>query len=274
MNLQRYYPKKRFGQHWLVNDQILDKIIETSELNSKDFILEIGPGKGALTSKILKSNINRLHAVELDRDLINHLKNKFEKYEKFSIQEGDILNVDLTPMKNKITKVIANIPYNITGPILDLFIGKLGNKTVKEYDKIIFLMQKEVVDRIVAEKGSSNIGALSTRIKLISEVTKICDVQPSAFDPPPKVISSLVVFKPLSTNKRVDTNIEKYIDKLLKLAFNSRRKKLKNTLNSLLTKEEINQLELSSNINFNLRPQDLSVDDWINIASICIKMDL
>ena len=274
MNLQRYYPKKRFGQHWLVNDQILDKIIETSELNSKDFILEIGPGKGALTSKILKSNINRLHAVELDRDLINHLKNKFEKYEKFSIQEGDILNVDLTPMKNKITKVIANIPYNITGPILDLFIGKLGNKTVKEYDKIIFLMQKEVVDRIVAEKGSSNIGALSTRIKLISEVTKICDVQPSAFDPPPKVISSLVVFKPLSTNKRVDTNIEKYIDKLLKLAFNSLRKKLKNTLSSLLTKEEINQLELSSNINFNLRPQDLSVDDWINIASICIKMDL
>ena len=272
MNSKNYHQKKRLGQHWLVNKIILEKIKEVADLNEKDFILEIGPGRGALTSKLLDSKIRKLHAIELDNDLINFLNDKFKDNEKFSLQQGDILSVNLDLINNRITKVVANIPYNITGPILDIFIGRLGFIRNNNYAKIIFLMQKDVVDRILSQKGSSNVGALSIRMQLLSKIKKICDVPPSSFSPPPKVFSSLVVFEPFKKDLRLEINVEKYIDKLLKVAFNSRRKMLRNTLNSILSNEEINRLSDSSKICFNLRPQDISIEQWIKLAENCIKI--
>ena len=110
MNIKKsFIPKKRYGQHWLINDEILERIKKNADLNEKDFILEIGPGKGALTSRLLDSNIKGLHAVELDMDLIKFLENKFSKKNNFSLEQGDILSINL---RNSIqfTKVIANIP--------------------------------------------------------------------------------------------------------------------------------------------------------------------
>jgi len=272
MDSKNYHQKKRFGQHWLVNKKILEKIKEVADLNENDFILEIGPGKGALTSRLLDSQIRKLHAIELDKDLINLLNAKFNNNDKFSLQQGDILSVNLDLINNKITKVVANIPYNITGPILDIFVGRLGIIKDHNYAKIIFLMQKDVVDRILSHEGSSNAGALSIRMQLLSKIKKICDVAPSSFSPPPKVFSSLVVFEPLKNHLRLDTNIEKYIDKLLRVSFNSRRKMIRNTLNSILSNEEINELSASSKICFNLRPQDISIEQWIKLAENCIKI--
>ena len=272
MNFKNYHPKKRFGQHWLVNKKILEKIKEVADLNSNDFILEIGPGRGALTSKLLDSEIRKLHAIELDKDLINLLNIKFNDNDKFSLQQGDILSVNLDSINNKITKVVANIPYNITGKILEIFVGRLGVIRNYNYAKIIFLMQKDVVDRILSQEGSSDAGALSIRMQLLSKIKKICDVAPSSFSPPPKVFSSLVVFEPLKNDLRLDINVEKYIDKLLRISFNSRRKMLRNTLNSILSNEEINELSESSKICFNLRPQDISIDQWIKLAENCIKI--
>ena len=272
MNFKSYHPKKRFGQHWLVNKKILEKIKEVADLNANDFILEIGPGRGALTSKLLDSEIRKLHAIELDKDLINLLNIKFNDNDKFSLQQGDILSVNLDSINNKITKVVANIPYNITGPILDIFVGRLGVIRDYNYTKIIFLMQKDVVDRILSKEGSSDAGALSIKMQLLSKIRKICDVAPSSFSPPPKVFSSLVVFEPLKNNLRLDISVEKYIDKLLRISFNSRRKMLRNTLNSILSNEEINQLSVSSKVCFNLRPQDISIDQWIKLAENCIKL--
>jgi 16S rRNA (adenine1518-N6/adenine1519-N6)-dimethyltransferase len=272
MNSNNYHQKKRFGQHWLVNKKILEKIKEVADLNENDFILEIGPGKGALTSKLLDSKIRKLHAIELDKDLINLLNDKFKNNDNFSLQQGDILSVNLDSINNKITKVIANIPYNITGPILDIFVGRLGFIRKYNYSKIIFLMQKDVVDRILSNEGESNAGALSIRMQLLSKIKKICDVAPSSFNPPPKVYSSLVVFEPIKEDLRLDIRIEKYIDKLLRISFNSRRKMLRNTLNSILTNEEINELSESSKICFNLRPQDISINQWIKLAENCIKI--
>ena len=134
-------------------------------------------------------------------------------------------------------------------------------------------MQKDIVDRIIANEGDSNNGAISTRIKLISTVEKICDVSPSAFYPEPKVYSSLVVFKPLPLNLRLDLKLEKCIDNLLKVTFSSRRKKIKNTMISILRKEDLDKIEIYSGISFELRPQDLSIDQWINIAKLCIKIN-
>ena len=179
MNSKNYHQKKRFGQHWLVNNLILEKIKEVADLEEKDFILEIGPGKGALTSKLLNSKISKLHAVELDKDLIELLNKKFKNNAKFSLQQGDILSTNLDPINKKITKVIANIPYNITGPILDVFIGRLGKINNHNYKKIIFLMQKDVVDRILSKHSNTNAGALSVRMQLMSNIRKICDVSPS-----------------------------------------------------------------------------------------------
>ena len=272
MNFKNHYQKKRFGQHWLVNKKILDTITEVAELNENDFILEIGPGKGALTSKLLDSDIRKLHAIELDMDLIDFLNDRFKNNKKFSLQQGDILKTNLDSINNKITKVIANIPYNITGPILDIFVGRLGLIREYNYEKIIFLMQRDVVDRILSKEGSNSAGALSVRMQLLSKVKKICDVDPSSFSPPPKVFSSLVVFEPVKAELRLDIILEKYIDKLLRIAFNSRRKMLRNTLKSILSKDEINKLSESSKICFNLRPQDLSVNQWINLADNCIKI--
>ena len=106
-------------------------------------------------------------------------------------------------MNKKITKVIANIPYNITGPILDIFIGRLGIVSKNNYEKIIFLMQKDVVDRILSKDGNTNAGALSVRMQLMSNIRRICDVPPSSFNPPPKVFSSLVVFEPFRPELRL-----------------------------------------------------------------------
>jgi len=272
MNSKNYHQKKRFGQHWLVNKKILEKIKEIAVLNENDFILEIGPGRGALTSKLLDSEIKKLHAIELDKDLINLLKDKFNNNDKFSLQQGDILSVNLYSINEKVTKVIANIPYNITGPILDIFIGRLGIIRNYNYEKIIFLMQKDVVDRILSKEGSPNAGALSIRMQLLSKIKKICDVDPSSFSPPPKVLSSLVVFEPLKKELRLDITSEKYIDKLLRIAFNSRRKMLRNTLKSIFSTDEINKFPEASKICLNLRPQDLSINQWVNLADNCIKI--
>ena len=133
-------------------------------------------------------------------------------------------------------------------------------------------MQKDVVDRILTKEGTTNAGALSIRMQLLSKIEKICDVAPSSFNPPPKVVSSLVVFEPLKKDLRLDINVEKYIDKLLRISFNSRRKMLRNTLNSILSTKEIDELSESSKICFNLRPQDISIDQWIKLAENCIKI--
>ena len=109
-------------------------------------------------------------------------------------------------------------------------------------------------------------------MQLLSKIKRICDVPPSSFSPPPKVYSSLVVFEPIKNDLRLDITLEKYIDKLLRISFNSRRKMLRNTLNSILSNEEINELSESSKICFNTRPQDISIDQWIKLAENCIKI--
>ena len=133
-------------------------------------------------------------------------------------------------------------------------------------------MQKDVVDRVLSKDGNTNAGALSVRMQLISNIKKICDVPPSSFKPAPKVFSSLVVFEPFRPEQRLEIKLEKYIDKLLRISFNSRRKMIRNTLNSILTKEEIKELSESYDISFNLRPQDISINKWIELAEACVKI--
>tara|TARA_B100000131_G_scaffold214130_1_gene205886 strand:+ start:771 stop:1595 length:825 start_codon:yes stop_codon:yes gene_type:complete len=272
MNLKINFPKKRFGQHWLINENVLNEIKIVSELNNNDSVLEIGPGRGALTSKLLDSDIKSLHSVELDKDLIGYLKKKFSGNKKFSLEQGNILNSDIELLNRRHTKVIANIPYNITGLILNMFIGKLGEIKKPNFEKIIFLMQKDVVDRIIAKETDSNRSALSVRIQLVSKVQKICDVSATSFNPIPAVDSSVITFEPLPLEERNDIETEMYIDKLLRIAFNSRRKKLRNTLKNILSERQFEYISNISEISFELRPQDISLSQWITIANCCTKI--
>tara|TARA_Y100000589_G_scaffold324339_1_gene360374 strand:+ start:967 stop:1800 length:834 start_codon:yes stop_codon:yes gene_type:complete len=273
MNLRNYLTKKSFGQHWLKNQKVLEQIIKVAEPNKNDVILEIGPGRGALTSKLLENDIRKLYAIELDKDLIQYLNDRFSKIKSFALHQGDILTTDINSFEFECNKIIANIPYNITSPIIDKFVGRLGRSQEYNLEKLVFLIQKDVADRILAREGTSNVGALSTKIRLISKVEKICDVDPSSFSPPPKVYSSLVVFQPIPQYLRLDLELEKCIERLLNVAFNGRRKKLKNTLSSLFSKNEFDELQLTSKINFNMRPQDISLESWKIMAQCCIKIE-
>ena len=171
----------------MVNKKILEKIKEIAVLNENDFILEIGPGKGALTSKLLDSEIKKLHAIELDKDLINLLNDKFNNNDKFSLQQGDILTVNLDSINKKDYKSDCKYSLQYNWPNIGYFHRSIGIIRNYNYEKIIFLMQKDVVDRILSKEGSPNAGALSVRMQLLSKIKRICDVPPSSFSPPPKV---------------------------------------------------------------------------------------
>ena len=225
--------RKRFGQHWLKDDSILEKIIKAADLNPEDRILEVGPGKGALTKKLLDSKVSHVHSIEVDRDLVIGLKERFGSEERFSLQQGDILS---SPLKwsNGISanKVVANIPYNITGPLLKKLIGSLERPAEVQYKSLVLLMQKEVAQRIVALPGNSNFSALSVRIQLLARCKLICDVSPKCFQPPPKVQSTVIRLEPFLAENYFDSQIGKRLESLLKKAFSGSRKKLRNTIGS------------------------------------------
>ncbi len=267
MLLSKQTPRKRFGQHWLIDQTVLAKIVKAADIKPSDRILEIGPGRGALTEKLLNSQAELIHAIELDRNLVNGLKNRFFERTKFSLQEGDFLSVVINPFDGvPLNKVVANIPYNITSPLLEKLLGKLGTAPEITYQKLVLLMQKEVADRITAQPGNSNFSAMSIRLKLLANSMGVCDVPPKCFKPSPKVNSKVVVIEPLTLDERQDLNIEKKVDVLLKKAFLARRKKLKNTLVGIKPLPELESLTKALGISLDQRPQELSPIMWVNLA--------
>ena len=260
-------PRKSLGQHWLGNELVLNKIILAANIESNDRILEIGPGKGALTDKLLQTNVELVHAIEIDRRLIQNLRNRFSSNHRFSLMEANVLSIPLTPLDGiPANKVVANIPYNITGPILQRLLGRLGTRLDHTFTKLVLLLQKEVADRILASPGDSNFSALSVRIQLLGKCSEVCDVPSSSFNPPPKVDSKVITIDPLSPSDRLTTRIESKIEQMLKIAFLERRKKLRNTLLRLCSPIVLEELANNIGISLDQRPQELSTMNWIDLA--------
>jgi len=264
----RHFPRKRFGQHWLKDQGVLDQIVKAADLNSEDCVLEVGPGKGALTEKLIESQAGFIQAIELDRDLIVGLKKRFVYQNKFSLREGDVLSVPLKAENGKIiNKVVANIPYNITGPLLKRLVGELRKAPENTFETLVLLMQKEVAQRIVAPPGNSNFSALSVRIQLLAKCHEVCDVPSKCFQPPPKVDSKVVIIKPFATNDQDFYETGKLLEKLLKHAFAGRRKKLRNTIGSFVTSHDpIKEFFAYKGISLDQRPQEISPSDWFSLA--------
>ena len=267
MSFAGHSARKRFGQHWLRDERILDRILEAAELAPGDRVLEVGPGRGALTERLLSSPAALVHAVELDRDLVAGLKERFSSRLQFSLCEGDVLDVPLTlPDGVPASKVVANIPYNITGPLLDRLIGRLDRPVDPPYERLVLLVQKEVAERIRARPGQSSFSALSVRLQLLARCESVCPVPPRCFQPPPKVQSEVIRIDPLPADQRPDPELCRSVERLLKQAFLARRKMLRNTLAGVRPPEELKQLALEAGIDLQQRPQDVDPQNWVALA--------
>ncbi len=263
-------PRKRFAQHWLRSEQALEKIVAAAQLCQSDRLLEIGPGTGILTRHLLPE-VEALVAVEIDRDLCKKLVKSLGKEENFLLLQGDILSLDLDshlvafPRFHNPNKVVANIPYNITGPILEKLLGTIAQPVQTNYELIVLLLQKEVAQRLVAQPATKAFGALSVRVQYLATCEYICDVPSIAFYPPPKVDSAVVRLTPSVVSTPAIN--PKYLDTLLKLGFANRRKMLKNNLKSIIDSDRLTQLLEKLNINPHSRAENLSVQEWITLSN-------
>ncbi len=273
MNSFRHIPRKRFGQHWLKDQEVLDQIVKAAQLVSDDCVLEVGPGKGALTKKLIESKARFIQAIELDRDLVVILKKRFSTQKKFNLREGDVLSVPLGAANGeRINKVVANIPYNITGPLLKKLIGELSKLPENKFESLVLLMQKELAQRILALPGDKNFSALTVRIQLLAKCKCVCDVPSRCFQPAPKVDSKVVLIKPYLFLDQNFYEIGNLLEKLLKLAFSSRRKKLRNTIGSIVnSNDQLKDFFALRGITLDQRPQEISPSNWFDLAKALKK---
>jgi 16S rRNA (adenine1518-N6/adenine1519-N6)-dimethyltransferase len=260
--------RKRFGQHWLVDETVLDRIIAAAELVAGERVLEIGPGRGALTERLLASPLEALVAVELDRDLVAGLRQRFGHDPRFHLIEGDALEVPLRDEGVKpLTKVVANIPYNITGPLLERLVGRLDRPVLPPHQRLVLLVQQEVGERIRALPGSSACSALSVRMQLLARCRRVCAVPPRCFTPPPKVMSEVILLEPLAPDQLLVPVVARQVESLLRRCYASRRKMLRNTLAGLLPPGQLDGLASEAGVELAQRPQELSPAQWVALAT-------
>ncbi|GGA47630.1 16S rRNA (adenine(1518)-N(6)/adenine(1519)-N(6))-dimethyltransferase RsmA [Okeania sp. KiyG1] len=263
-------PRKRFAQHWLRSDKALNKIVQAAELSDSDRVLEIGPGTGILTHRLLPLAASVV-AVEIDRDLCQKLVKKIGGVENFLLLQGDILSLNLEtnlaqfPTFQNPHKVVANIPYNITGPILEKLLGTIAQPVANTYDLIVLLLQKEVADRICARPDSKAYSSLSVKIQYLANCEFICDVPAKAFYPPPKVDSAVIRLRPQLIEPQA--NNPKQMEMLVKLGFASKRKMLRNNLKAVIERDRLFPLLEKLKVNPQVRAEDLSVQQWVALAN-------
>jgi 16S rRNA (adenine1518-N6/adenine1519-N6)-dimethyltransferase len=267
MTFSGHTARKRFGQHWLRDEHVLERILQAADLQADDRVLEVGPGRGALTERLLASPVAWVHAVELDRDLVGGLRQRFAAEPRFSLQEGDVLAVALEgPGGSRATKVVANIPYNITGPLLERLVGRLDRPVDPPYQSLVLLVQKEVAERIRAHPGQSSFSALSVRMQLLAHCSSVCPVPPRCFQPPPKVQSEVVRLDPLPADQRLPIELARGVERLLRMAFLARRKMLRNTLAPLAAPDQLQALATAAGIHLQQRPQEIAPAAWVALA--------
>lgn len=252
--------RKRFGQNFLHDQNIIGRIVDSIRPNGSDHILEIGPGQGALTRKLI-AHCQKLDAVELDRDLALYLQETVGQDERFELHQGDVLKFDfstLTSEPNSL-RVVGNLPYNISTPCMFHLL---------DYHEIIhdmtFMLQLEVVQRLAAQPGDSQYGRLGIMMQYFCAVEHLFDVPPTAFVPQPKVCSAIVRLTP-HHKRPVEVKDIACLQDVVRVAFTQRRKTLKNSLSTLISEEELTKLP----IDIGLRPEKLSLADYAMISD-CI----
>ena len=250
--------KKSLGQNFLIDKNILEKIVNITNIKDK-IILEIGPGTGNLTSYILKKKPKKVFVIEKDNQLAIDLDNKFNN--QITVINEDILKIDETDIfKDKVT-VFGNLPYNISTEILSKWI--IGLKDTFWFECLVLMFQKEVADRIIAEFNTSNYGRLSIISNWKLNIKKICDIRPDSFSPKPKIQSSLLLFFP--KRNFIKFKNPRNLEIVTRTFFNQRRKMIKKPFNQLFNGDQ--DILRNLKIDLKLRPQNLNLDTYYNLAS-------
>jgi hypothetical protein len=258
-----YKHKKKYGQNFLNDkEEILNKIIEVSNVNEESEILEIGPGQGALTA-LLVERVKKLTCIEIDKDLENGLRKKFDKKENYSLVMGDVLEVDFKKYLNAGTKVVANIPYYITSPIINKIIE---NKDL--IDEAYIMVQKEVGERICAKSGKER-SVLTLAVEYYGEANYLFTIPREFFNPIPNVDSAFISIKFYKDKRYEDKISEDLFFKYIKAAFSNKRKNIVNNFSTLgYSKNEIKGLLQELEVSENERAENISIEKFIEIINI------
>jgi 16S rRNA (adenine1518-N6/adenine1519-N6)-dimethyltransferase len=256
--MKGHVARKRFGQNFLIDQGIIGAIVSAINPARTDTVVEIGPGLGAITVPLLE-RVDRLHVVEIDRDLIARLK-KQHPPERMTIHEGDALAFDFASIGRGL-RLVGNLPYNISTPLL-FHLASYG----QQVSDMHFMLQKEVVERMVAEPGCADYGRLSVMLQYSFWLEWLIDVPPQSFDPPPKVDSAVVRLIPKPAELLTAKDPAR-LSSLVQSAFAQRRKMLRNNLKGILDDAGFAVLGIAPT----LRPEDLPVEDYVRIANYLTK---
>lgn len=252
----KHKPRKRFGQNFLHDQQVIDRIIACVAPQATDLLVEIGPGQAALTRGLLESGAE-LHLIELDRDLVANLQKQFSGNSNISIHSCDALKANLPEITGKRPfRLIGNLPYNISTPLI-FHVLQWHEQVVDMH----FMLQKEVVDRMAAKPGSRTYGRLSVMTQFRCKVTPLFDVFPESFSPVPRVCSSIVQLQPLK-EPPADAGSFENLERIVSAAFSMRRKTLRNSLRDHLTADQI----LATGIDPGQRAEQLSLSQFAALA--------
>jgi 16S rRNA (adenine1518-N6/adenine1519-N6)-dimethyltransferase len=253
-------PRKSLGQNFLQDPNIIRKIVASLNIKKDDVVMEIGPGRGALTELVLPL-AGQLHLVEFDRDLARYWRQRAEENSNLVVHEYDVLKFDLeevlAPTERRI-KIIGNLPYNISSPVLFHLMPFAAR-----IDSQVVMLQKEVVDRMSANSGNKQYGRLSVMLQYRYQIENLFKVPASAFFPPPKVESAIARLTPRRTIERPVNNLLDF-EKIVKQAFSQRRKTLRNTLKGSLSAEQMESVGVSPTN----RAEVLSVDNFVDLTNL------
>lgn len=259
---------KKLGQNFLIDDEVIEGIVSAANVNKNDLIIEIGPGLGTLTKRLLE-NGGKVICIELDTRMIGILNDRFKFYNNFEVINQDVLKVDLNKLINenkneelRTAKIVANLPYYITTPI----IMKLLEDRL-DIESITVMVQKEVADRLVDVPGGKNSGAITYGVSYYTKPEKVIDVPNNSFIPAPEVNSSVIKLNVLD-KPAVDVQSEEMLFRIIKMAFMQKRKTLLNGLTNgnLASKEQIEEMLTNLGFDLKIRGEKLSLEDFAKIA--------
>jgi 16S rRNA (adenine1518-N6/adenine1519-N6)-dimethyltransferase len=252
----KHIPRKRFGQNFLTDDTVLYNIIRVIDPQPKDTMVEIGPGLAAMT-RLLLEGVEQMHVVELDRDLVERLKKSFDP-KRLIIHSADALQFDFSsipvPVGSKL-RVVGNLPYNISSPLL-FHLAEMAPHVQDQH----FMLQKEVVERMVAEPGSKTYGRLSVMLQWRYHMELMFVVPPTAFDPPPRVDSAIVRMIPLPNPLPCD---QAKLEKVVLQAFSQRRKVIRNCLSGMFAESDL----LEAGVDPQARPETIPLEQYVALAN-------
>ena len=249
-------PRKRFGQHFLTDSATIEQIVAAIQPRDTETIVEVGPGRGAISDPLARL-AGEFHTIELDRDLAAVIRKRFATQANVTVHEGDVLNFDFASLGNEL-RIVGNLPYNISTPLLFRLV---------EFRQVIrdmhFMLQKEVVDRMAAPPGNKTYGRLSIMLGCHMEIIPLFDVPATAFDPPPKVTSSVVRLRPWPAGTFEISDPHK-LSQIVAEAFGQRRKTLRNALKASATEDDL----VAAGMDPQSRPEQSTIANYVALANL------